>query len=257
MGHKAAQEWKGKSGISLSNIHKRLKRNKNGKMAVIDNYNRVRERVTAAADSAGRDADSVRIIAVSKTFPPEIMQEALNAGITEFGENKIQEAKNKIPRLRGNASFHMIGHLQSNKAKEAVNFFDVIHSIDKYGTAEKVSGEAEKINKIQKILIQVNTSQEDSKSGVDPDDVIQLAEKIRGLKNLELLGLMTMAPFTEDRDIIRSCFRMTADLLNRINKEGGTPLKELSMGMSHDFEIAVEEGATIVRIGGLIFGERT
>ncbi|HOO72580.1 MAG TPA: YggS family pyridoxal phosphate-dependent enzyme [Spirochaetota bacterium] len=224
-------------------------------MSVIENYRSLEKEISRIANSSGSRGD-VTIIAVSKTFPPEVVQQAIDAGISLFGENKVQEAKKKIPVLRGNFCFHMIGHLQSNKAKDAVRLFDLIHSIDKIETAQAVNIEAHKIEKKQKILIQVNTSGEESKSGVTPERAPQLVEEILKLDNVELLGLMAMAPFTDNRDVIRNVFIKTRELMKQINSGLGTELRELSMGMSSDYDIAVEEGATMVRIGAALFGER-
>ncbi len=226
-------------------------------MSILENFKTVRERVENAAKKTGRRGDSVTIIAVSKTFPAETVQEAINGGITLFGENKIQEAKKKIPLLQGEAFFHMIGHLQSNKAKDAVRLFDLIHSIDKFSTARKIDSEAAAIDKKQKILIQVNTSGEDAKSGTSPELLADLLGEVLTLTNVTVEGLMTMAPFTGDERLIRNCFALTRELLVDMNRQFSIAMKELSMGMSGDFETAVEEGATMVRVGSMIFGERT
>ncbi len=226
-------------------------------MSVIENYNRLLGEIHEIASSCGRNRDDISLIAVSKTFDESVVQAAIDAGIRLFGENKVQEAKTKIPGLKGDFIFHMIGHLQSNKAREAVRMFEMIHSIDSIGTAVKVDGEATAIGKKQKVLIQVNASGEESKSGIPPAAAIELARQITGLRNLDLRGLMSMAPFTDDRERIRSSFRKTREVLGRINEELGLGLRELSMGMSSDYGIAVEEGATLVRIGSAIFGHRT
>ncbi len=225
-------------------------------MSIIDNYRRIRDDIDAVARSCGRDPGDIRIIAVSKNFSAGIVQEAIDGGILLFGENRVQEAKGKIPLLRGDCAFHMVGHLQSNKARDAVALFEVIHSIDSVGTAERLNAEAERAGKRQKILVQVNASGEESKSGVDPRSALELAAAVTALGSIELRGLMTMAPFTDDEDVIRSCFRSTRDLLVLMNNERGLDLGELSMGMSSDYRIAVEEGATMVRIGTAIFGNR-
>jgi PLP dependent protein len=225
-------------------------------MSVLDNFTSIRREIDGIARTAGRNPEEVRIIAVSKTFPGMVIQGAIDQGIRIFGENKVQEARGKIPNLHGNFSFHMIGHLQSNKAKEAVALFDVIHSIDKTGTAERVNEEAGRLGKRQKVLIQANISGEDTKSGVSPEGCLELARAMLELPNIELLGLMTMAPFTDDITAIRSTFRGAKALLERINGSLNMSIRELSMGMSSDYAIAVEEGATMVRIGTAIFGER-
>jgi len=225
-------------------------------MGIIENYKRIESEIAAIAASSGRNPPGPRIICVSKTFGEPIVQKAIEAGIRVFGENKVQEAKRKIPNLKGDFIFHMIGHLQSNKARDAVLLFDLIHSIDKNDTAAAVDREAGKLGKRQKVLIQVNTSAEVSKSGTDPADALDLVKYILDMKNLDLRGLMTMAPFTDNEIIIRETFRAARELMESINFSLGICLDELSMGMSSDYRIAVEEGATMVRIGTAIFGHR-
>jgi pyridoxal phosphate enzyme (YggS family) len=225
-------------------------------MGVIENYKRIRDEIGAIAASTGRNIGDIRIIAVSKTFDAPIIQEAIDGGIRLFGENKVQEAKRKIPVLAGDFAFHMLGHLQTNKARDAVRLFDVIHTIDKISTAGAVADEAARAGKRQKVLIQVNASGEETKSGIDPGDAVSLARGVTGLADLELLGLMTMAPFTDDPVPVRNSFRIARRTLDDINRDLGLALRELSMGMSADYRIAVEEGATLVRIGTAIFGQR-
>ncbi len=223
-------------------------------MTVIDNYRLIEKKIRQITSAR---ENQITIISVSKTFSAAVIQEAIDSGIRIFGENKVQEAQKKIPALTGTFSFHMIGHLQSNKARDAVALFDVIHSIDKAETASKVDEEAKKIDKVQSILVQVNVSGEETKSGVGPDESYALVEHILKLENISLLGLMTMAPYTENRGIIRETFRKTRELRDSISSRLGIGLTELSMGMSSDYDIAVQEGATMVRIGSAIFGERT
>jgi PLP dependent protein len=225
-------------------------------MSAYANFKAIEEEIGRIARSCGRDPKDIKIIAVSKTVRTETVQEAIDAGMRLFGENKIQEAKAKIPVLKGDFSFHMIGHLQSNKARDAVRLFDLIHSIDNEGTALQVNREAEKTGKVQKVLIQVNASGEASKSGVEPDRAAALIKEVSGLKNLEIQGLMTMAPFTEDNEVIRKTFSATREIMKEINRALGLDIRELSMGMSSDYRTAVREGATMVRIGTAIFGER-
>jgi PLP dependent protein len=225
-------------------------------MSYREKVDSIRAEIDAIARSFGRDGRDVSIVAVSKTFSADTVQKAINEGIRVFGENRIQEAKAKIPGLHGEFSFHLVGHLQSNKARDAVGLFDMIHSIDKPSTALVVDTEAGRINKVQKILVQVNTSGEESKSGTGVDEALDLCRGILGLKNLELLGLMTIGPLTGDEVRVRTSFRELAELLKTINAELGTSMRELSMGMSSDYRIAVEEGATMVRIGSAIFGTR-
>ncbi len=225
-------------------------------MRVIENYRRILETVAETAVRHGRSPGEIRIVAVSKTFPAGTVQHAIDDGIFLFGENKVQEAKSKIPVLKGSFDFHLVGHLQSNKAKDAVVLFSLIHSIDKFSTAVKVDQEAAKTGKIQKILVQVNTSEEASKSGIDAENSIELCRQIISLRNLELLGLMTIGPLGGDDRAVRSSFISLRNLLAKVNTFLGLELKELSMGMSSDYIIAVEEGATLLRIGTSIFGGR-
>ncbi len=219
-------------------------------------YRGVMDEIETAAARAGRNPEEVKIVAVSKTVSREVLQEAIDAGIHLFGENRVQEAAAKIPQLRGSFAFHLVGHLQSNKAKDAVRLFDMIHSIDKASTARKVDAEAGKIGKRQKILVQVNTSGEATKSGAAPEETEALCREVLRCRNLELCGLMTIGPLTDDDGAIRTSFRLLRQLRDAINASLGISMKELSMGMSSDFAIAVEEGATMVRIGTRIFGAR-
>lgn len=225
-------------------------------MSYIEKYRKVQHAIADAAVKSGRNPEDITIIVVSKTFFPSAIQQAINDGIRIFGENRVQEAKTKIPQLKGDFSFHLVGHLQSNKSKDAVRLFSLIHSIDKLSTAQKVDRDAAAIGKTQKILVEVNTSGETSKSGVNPEETRALCGEILLLKNIELLGLMTVGPLTEDRDAIRRSFSLLRTLLGDVNSRLGTSLRELSMGMSSDYTLAVEEGASMVRIGTAIFGER-
>jgi pyridoxal phosphate enzyme (YggS family) len=225
-------------------------------MDLISNYRDLCNDVNNVASRSGRNPEEITIIAVSKTFPAATLQQAIDHGITILGENKVQEAKSKSETLQGTYSLHMIGHLQSNKAKEAVKLFDCIHSIDKFSTAQKINNAAREAEKIQKILIQVNTSGEETKSGVSKNNLLNISGEIADLDNVEILGLMTMAPHTDDETIIRDTFKKTRDLLNEVNVKHGFNLTDLSMGMSSDYRIAIEEGATMIRVGSLIFGKR-
>ena len=226
-------------------------------MGICENYSAIREDVDRAARACGRDPESVTVIAVSKTFPASDINEAIRGGIRIFGESKIQESKEKIPHLEGDFSLHMIGHLQSNKAKDAVRIFDLIHSIDKESTAEKVAREAAAIGKIQRVLLQVNTSGEDSKSGCSPAEAIAICKKISQLQNIRIEGLMTIGPNDDTIDSAKQSFSLLRGLRDRMRESTGLELRELSMGMSGDYACAVEEGATLLRIGSAIFGNRT
>ena len=215
-----------------------------------DNLEHIRARIAAACQRAGRDGDEVLLLGVTKTVPPESIDEAVAAGLTTFGENKIQEAKAKIPLVSSRAHWHFIGHLQSNKAREAVTHFDLIQSV----SSLKLAGELEKWaahnGKRQPILIEVNVAGEASKQGLRPADVPEALAHLNQLPHLEIRGLMTIPPFAANPEQTRPYFRTLRTLRDHLG------LPELSMGMSHDFEVAIAEGATMVRIGTAIFGER-
>ena len=220
---------------------------------------RVTERIARAAEACGRSADSVRLVAVSKTMPVEVVREAIAAGVTDLGENYIQEAREKFNALASlPTSWHFIGHLQSNKAKYAVRMFDLIHSVDSLKLATALNRYAEKIDRVQPILIQVNVAREDSKSGIYAEDTLPLIKAVAGMKNISVQGLMTIPPYFNAPEKVRPFFAALRELRDHIRKEGiaNIEMNELSMGMTGDFEAAIEEGATMVRIGTAIFGER-
>ncbi len=214
------------------------------------NINLIQQRIRAAAERAGRRPEGIALIAVSKTVEPEGVEAALAAGQTLFGESKIQEARAKIPLVSGRAHWHMIGHLQTNKARDAVALFEVIHSVDSVRLAIELNKWAERAGKTQAILLEVNVSGEASKFGLKPEDLKSTVAEINQLARLETQGLMTIAPYVEEAEKARACFRRLRELRDALG------LRELSMGMTHDFAVAVEEGATMVRIGTAIFGER-
>jgi PLP dependent protein len=209
----------------------------------------VESRIAAACARAGRARDSVKLVAVSKTFPAADVDHVIAAGITDVGENKVQEARDKRPSVAGNARWHLIGHLQSNKAKDAVRLFDVIQSIDSIVLAEKIARAADSAGKSQEVLLQVNIGREPQKSGAEPETVAELVRSIGALPSLRLSGLMAIPPAGDPEDS-RPHFRA----LHAMRDDLG--LSELSMGMTDDFEVAIEEGATIVRVGRAIFGSR-
>lgn len=217
------------------------------------------KRIHAAAEACGRPKNAVRLVAVSKTIAAERVQEAIEAGATILGENYIQEARTKIEQLKRLAvKWHFIGHLQSNKAKYAVKLFDLIHSVDSLKLARELNKEAGKIGKRQKILVQVNIAAEASKSGIDMAGAHGLVENISTLENLSIQGLMTIPPVFNQPAKVQPYFRELFDLRERI-KQAAPPrvgMQELSMGMTGDFEVAIAEGATLVRIGTAIFGPR-
>ena len=221
--------------------------------------NSIKKRITDAAVSCGRDPADIRLIAVSKKIPEKKIIEAIEAGADILGENFIQEAREKTDHLSScNVSWHFIGHLQSNKAKYAVRMFDFIHTVDSMKLALEINKRAEKINKIQNILIQVNISGELSKSGVEPEKIMNLLKEISRLKNLSVKGLMAMPPYFSNPEKARPFFASLRKLREAIKKEDIPDIfmEELSMGMTGDFEAAIEEGATLVRIGTAIFGKR-
>jgi len=218
----------------------------------------IAKRIRQAAESCDRDADSVRLVAVSKTIAADIVKEAIEAGVTILGENYIQEARDKFKALvQYPVSWHFIGHLQSNKARYAVRLFDLIHSVDTIKLARELNNQANKINKIQDILIQVNISKEPSKSGSDIQNAANLIKDIVLFENLSVKGLMAIPPFFNNPEKSRPYFIALRNLRDQSQKAfPGVVLNELSMGMTGDFEVAIEEGATFVRIGTAIFGER-
>jgi pyridoxal phosphate enzyme (YggS family) len=219
----------------------------------------VKERIKKTAMDCGRDPDTIRLVAVSKTIPKDIVREAIKEHVDILGENYIQEARDKINALSSYpVSWHFIGHLQSNKAKYAVKLFDMIHTVDSLKLAHELNKQAKKINKIQKILIQVNIGMESTKSGVHEEDAQNLIKEISLFENLSINGLMTMPPFFNNPEKVRPYFSALRNLRDKIRNEAikNINMQELSMGMTGDFEVAIKEGATLVRIGTAIFGER-
>lgn len=219
----------------------------------------ITKRIQNAATAAGRRPDAVRLVTVSKTVAAERVRTAVESGITILGENYIQEAREKIETLQDlPVSWHFIGHLQSNKAKYAVRLFDLIHSVDSVKLARELDRHAGKHNKIQNILIQVNTGKEASKSGVYEEAALDLVREAGQMENIAIKGLMTLPPFFNAPEKVRPYFQALRVLRDRIRSESlpGVSMNDLSMGMTGDFETAIQEGATLVRIGTAIFGER-
>jgi pyridoxal phosphate enzyme (YggS family) len=216
------------------------------------------DRLASAAKRAGRDAESVRLVVVTKTVDSNRILEAVHAGAVILGENRVQEAKEKIEHLGDIASWHLIGRLQTNKAKYAVKLFDLIHSMDNLDLARELDRQAARIGKVQDVLIEVNLGEEAAKAGVDIRAAVGLAREAAGLKNISIKGLMAIPPFLDDPEQVRPYFRRLQALARTIDSERmqGVSMQELSMGMSGDFEVAIEEGATMVRVGTAIFGER-
>jgi pyridoxal phosphate enzyme (YggS family) len=232
-------------------------------MSIAENIRHVHERIAAAARRAGRNPQEITLLAVSKTFPAEHIRQAYEAGVCIFGENRVQEfsAKAEAVRELRDAQWHMIGHLQTNKAAKAVELFSAVDSVDSLKLAEKLNLAAQKIGKKLGVQIEVNLGGEEAKSGIAPDKpelelILQAAPQ---LEHLAIQGLMTIPPFTEDPQQARPYFRKLRELRDKIasRKLPGISMETLSMGMSHDFEVAIEEGSTCVRVGTAIFGERT
>ena len=227
-------------------------------LEIFINIASVRARISAAARRVGREPEEVLLVAVSKTIAPEKVNQALAAGITDLGENYLQEALLKQPQITGPARWHYIGHLQRNKAKQAVEAFDLIQSVDNLALVQELSKRAVALGKTASILLQVNTSGEASKSGVTPTELMKLAEAVSQLPNLQVQGLMTIGRFAPDPQVARAEFRLLAGLFRELAQRRlpNIEMKWLSMGMSHDFEVAIEEGANLVRVGTAIFGAR-
>src|SRR5579863_6751690 len=231
-------------------------------MSIANNLAEVRERIATAAHRAGRQAGEIALMAVSKTFPAERIREAYDAGVRLFGENRVQEFASKVDSLRDlrDAEFHLIGHLQSNKAAKAVELFAAVDSVDSLRLAQKLNASAQQFAKKLKVLIEINVGGEAAKSGVAPDsrELEELLSAAPELEQLEFRGLMTIPPFTDDLQEARPYFRKLLDLRDQIARRlPAADMRKLSMGMSHDFEVAIEEGATCVRVGTAIFGERS
>lgn len=227
-------------------------------MAIAENLAIIQERIAAAAKRAGREASSVRLVAVSKTQPSAAIAAALQAGQLVFGENYVQELLEKSNQLPQNIQWHFIGSLQSNKVKYLAGLTTMIHSVDRLSLAREINRQWEKIDTWCNILLQVNISGEETKSGTTAEDLIHLARDIAQLPNIRVRGLMTMPPFFDEPERARPYFRELRRLADVLNTEKipGITMEELSMGMSGDFEVAIEEGATLVRVGSAIFGER-
>jgi PLP dependent protein len=224
-----------------------------------ENIARVRERIKMACQRAGRRPEDVTLVAISKTFPAECIREAYQAGLRNFGENRVQEAAAKRPELSDlTVTWHLVGHLQSNKARHARELFHWIHSVDSAKVAQKLDQSAVCSGEKLQVLLEVNLGEEPSKFGAGEEEILRLAEQVSRFETLELRGLMTIPPLFEDPERVRPFFRRLRELAQTISaaKLQNVSMEHLSMGMTHDFEIAIEEGATMVRVGTGIFGER-
>lgn len=225
-------------------------------MTLVPQVEAVRAQIAAACERSGRSSDSVTLIAVSKTHPAHLVDQVLEAGVADIGENRVQEARDKFPALRGSARRHLIGSLQSNKARLAVQLFDIIHSVDNQKLGVELDRHAASDGRRLPVLVQVNIGREAQKGGVAPEETLQLCQTLRELHHLELMGLMTIPPAgsAEETRLFFAAMRQLRDELRR--ELGADTLPELSMGMTSDYTVAIEEGATMVRVGRAIFGER-
>jgi pyridoxal phosphate enzyme (YggS family) len=223
--------------------------------SIKENLLRVMEKIEETARKIGRDPNEIKLVAVSKTVEVARIMEAIEAGVSILGENYVQEAQKKIEEIGRPVSWHFIGHLQTNKAKYAIRLFDMIHSLDSVPLAEELNRRAEQADRVMEVMIEVNLSKEATKFGTDEEVVVNLAKRIQNLNHLSLEGLMTMPPYFDSPELSRPYYIALRELKEKMVKEG-VPMKDLSMGMSNDFEIAIEEGATYVRVGTAIFGPR-
>jgi len=225
---------------------------------IADNVAKLRARVAEAARRAGVEPETIRLVAVTKTIPVEAIREAVAAGITAVGENRVQEAEAKLPEIGRTVEWHLVGHLQTNKAAKAVHLFDVIHSIDSMKVARAVSRHVQEVGRDLGLLVQVNTSGEESKFGVPPQEAPGLVEEMCSLPGIRIRGLMTIGPFRPDPQEARPSFHRLRKLAEKIGSLGfpGVEMTWLSMGMTGDFEVAIEEGANLIRVGTAIFGPR-
>ena len=228
-------------------------------MGIKENVAQVQERIAAACRRSGRGPDDVKLVAISKTFPPECIRGAYEAGLRDFGENRVQEAAAKRPALTDlSITWHLVGHLQTNKAKTARELFQWVHSVDSFRLAQKLDQARASEGGRLPVLLEVNLGGEESKTGVGESEIIQLAQQVNQLAALEVRGLMVIPPFLDDPELVRPYFRRLRQLAQEVESKNipNLTMQELSMGMSHDFEVAIEEGATIIRVGTAIFGVR-
>jgi len=225
-------------------------------MSIRENLERIKEKIRVKSELVGRDPQEITLVAVTKTVEADRIEEAIAAGVNIIGESRIQEAKEKYRKVESRIIWHLVGHLQRNKAKDAVKIFDLIHSVDSAELAKEIDKQAKKIGKIQKILVEANVSGEESKYGLNPEGVITFLQEVNGLPNIKVEGLMTMAPFYENPENCRPCFRKLKELVEEVKAKNikNVEMTYLSIGMSNDFEVAIEEGSNMVRIGRAIFG---
>lgn len=226
------------------------------RMDLAASLQKVRERMASACQRAGRDPSAVTLLAVTKGQPPELVRAAADLGLNLFGENRVQEAKAKIGLCPGRLRWHLIGHLQTNKARDAVHFFELIQSVDSLHLAQEINKWADRAAKTMPVFLEVNVAGEATKFGYRPDQLLAELEALNALRRIELHGLMTMAPWTPEPEKTRPIFRRLRELKEQCEHGLGAPLQHLSMGMTSDYEVAIEEGATLVRIGTALFGAR-
>jgi pyridoxal phosphate enzyme (YggS family) len=220
------------------------------------NYNQILQKITNAAQHANRPPSEIQLIAATKTIPIQQLKETHQLGLKTFGENRIQELKHKAPQLPPDIQWHFIGPLQTNKVRDAIKYTTLIHSLDRIELANEIEKRAAAISKIQKVLLEINIAAESSKHGCPPNQAIDLIRHINQMKHLEIHGLMTVAPYHQNPERTRPYFTQMRQLRDQIQQQTGYILPELSMGMSHDYEIAIQEGATMIRIGTALFGTR-
>ena len=225
--------------------------------SVSENLERVREQIARAAAKVGRAASGIQLVAITKTHPAEKVREAIEAGQNLFGESRVQEARSKIPELPSNVRWHFVGHLQKNKIRHALPLFELVHSVDSLGLAQDMNRIAEEEAMHPRVLLEVNLAGEGSKFGFQPDKLCEQMEELLSLPRLSILGLMTIPPLAEEAEGSRKYFVQLHELRDRLQTEFRVDLSQLSMGMTQDYPIAIEEGATLVRVGTAIFGERS
>jgi len=229
------------------------------KMSTIEeNIKNLKESIAKAGERAGKNPEEIVLVAVSKTVEPERIREALSHGIKIIGENRVQEAEEKFKKIPEKFEKHLVGHLQTNKAKKAIELFDLIQSVDSLKLAEELSRRAQQKGRVMDVLVEVNTSCEPTKFGLEPDEVTDFMKKVRDLEGMKVKGLMTVGLFSSDMDEVRPCFKRLKKTFNELKAKDipGIEMKYLSMGMTQDYEVAIEEGANMVRIGTAVFGKR-
>lgn len=224
--------------------------------SIPESYSEVRSKVATACDLASRPVDSVELVVVSKTWPADTLREVIDCGHRTFGENRLQEVEVKAPALPTSLNWHFIGQLQKNKVRKVLNHCDTIHSVDSLALAERIDSIAGELGVFPKIYLQVNAAEEASKAGFTPEQLEAELDTLLNLKRIEILGLMAIPPSRKDPEEARPDFRTLRELRDRLESTTGVPLPGLSMGMSHDYEIAIAEGSTTVRVGSSIFGKR-